>query len=239
MQLRMELILVIGLATLASSAAIAEPDPIVSDILASELDPDFPTLFQGILQQSIDNAVNDIGELRPANHTVAYKQPNGNMQVPVVAVFGAMTIKGINYLKLEEDVILFKTERRNLYLGFDLIGQPLKFNAHVTVSSMGIGAEFQVFGKISFKSFYALFLHQYDLKPSITEDGLTPDKLVIDLDAFVPNWLNRTTFISESVKKLLPLTKTYIVQEFCKHVLRNLNLEEVEDTLDYYRKSRY
>ena len=235
----MELILVIGLATLASSAAMGEPDPIISDVLASEVDPDFPGIFQGILQQSIDHAGNNIRELKPANYTVHYKQPNENMQVPVVATFGPMNVTGMNHLKLEKDVILFKTQKRNLYLGFDLIGQPLKFAAHVTVSSMGIGAEFQAFGKVSFRSFYALFLHQYDLQPSISEDGLTPDKLVMDFDAFVPNWLNRTMFISESVKKLLPLTRTLIVNEFCKHVLQNLNLEEVEDTLDWYRKSRY
>ena len=238
MQVIMELLLVIGLATLASSAAMIDPDDdIVSAIEASELDPEFPRKFQGILQKSINNAVNDIRELRPANYTAHYKQPNGNMPVTVVAAFGAMTVKGMDNLELEGDVNLFRTMKRNLYLDFLLKGQPLKFAAHVTVSSMGMATQFDVFGKIFFQYFSGYLYHKFAPKPSIMIEASGLDEPGMEIDAFVPKWLNRTMFISESVTKILPFTEAYIVKQFSKHVLLNLNLETVEDTLNKYRNS--
>ena len=237
MQVIIELLLVIGLATLASTAVVPDTDPIVAGIKASELDLNFLRKFQGILRKSMNNAVNHIRELRPANHTVFYKQPNGNIQVPVVAAFGAINVTGLNNLEAYWDVSLLRTMKRNLCLEFVLKGQPLKFEAHVTVSSMETGAQFDILGKISFSRFYGVIYHKYSPKQSnIIEEALL-DEPDMNLDAFVPSWLNKTTFISESVKQLLPFTKTYIVNEFSKHVLLNLNYEEVEDTLNKYRNS--
>ena len=237
MQVIIELLLIIGLATLASSAVVPDTDPIVAGIQASELDPDFLRKFQGILRKSMNNVVNHIRELRPANHTVFYKQPNGNMQVPVVAAFGAINVTGMNNLEAYWDVSLLRTMKRNLCLEFVLKGQPLKIDAHVTVSSMGMATQFQTIGKISFSRFYGVIYHKYSPKPSNIIDGALLDEPVMNLDGFVPSWLNKTTFMSESVKQLLPFTKTYVVNEFSKHVLLNLNFEGVEDTLNKYRNS--
>ena len=234
----MELLLVIGLATLASSAAMIDPDDdIVSAIEASELDPEFPKKFQGILQKSIDNAVNHIRELRPGNYTMSYKQPNENMPITVVAAFGAISVKGMENLELEGDVNLFRTMKRNVYLDFILKGQPLKFAAQVTVSSLGIGAQFEVFGRILFKDFFGFLYHKYDPKQSIMIEETGLSEPFMDIEAFTPKWLNRTMFISESVKRILPFTEAYIVNHFSKHILLNLNLETVEETLNKYRNS--
>ena len=232
----MDLILVIFLVSLAS-AEMTDEDPPVSYTEASKLDPEFPRKFQGILQQSMNKAVNHIRELRPNNFTVYYKQPNGKMDVTVVVAFGAISIKGVNYLELADDVDLHRSLNRNIYLEFNLKGQPLKFDAHVSVSSMGMATQFEAFGKISCRSLFALIYHQYSAKPSIMVEDSGLDKPVMDLDAFVPNWLNRTTLITESVKQLLPLFDKHISKEFSKHVLLNLNLDAVEDTLNKFRKS--
>ena len=232
----MELILVIFLASLASAGMI-DQDPPDSYIEASELDPEFPRKFQGIFYQSMDKAVNHIRELRPNNFTVYYKQPNGKMNVNVVAAFGAISVKGVNDLEVADDVGLHRSLYRNIYLQINLKGQPVKFDAHVTVSSMGMGTQFQASGKISCSSLYGLIYHQYSAKPSIMIEDSGLDTPVMDLDAFVPNWLNKTTFINESVKQLLPLVEKHISKEISEHVLLNLNLDAVEDTLNKFRKS--
>ena len=236
MEVIMKLILVIAFATLAS-AGISDSDPPVSSTRGRNLDAEFPRKFQGILQQSMNKAVDHIRELRPNNFTVFYKQPNGKMDVTVVAAFGAISVKGVNFLELDDDLEVYRSKNRNVYLELFLKGQPLKFDAHVTVSSMGMAATFQAFGKISFKFFYGNIYHQYSPKPSIMVEECNLEKPVMDLDAFVPNWLNRTTLITESVKQLLPLVDKHISKEFSKHVLLNLNLDAVEDTLNKYRKS--
>ena len=237
MQVIMKLILIIGLATLASATAMSDPDPVVSVIKASKLDPKFPEKFQGMLERSINTAGNHIRELRPANYTLFYKQPNGEIDVTVIASFGAMTVKGMGHLELYGDVALAMTKNRKLYVHFFLKGQPLKFDARVIVSSMGMATQFDVFGRIPFRFFTGVTYHKYASKPSVMLEFTKLNEPALDLDAFVPKWLNRTTMITESVKELLPFTKTFIVNEFSKHVLQNLNFEEVEDTLNKFRNS--
>ena len=228
--------MVICLASLAS-AGMVDVDPYVAWTKARNLDPGFSRKFQGILQQSFDKAEDDLHELRPTNYTVTYKQPNANMNITVVAAFGAISVKGVNYLELAQDVEVYRSKNKNIYLEFYLKGQPLKFDAHVTVSSMGMGAQFEAFGKISCKSFYGVIYHSYLSKPSIMIEESQLHDPVLHLDAFVPNWLNRTTLITESKKELLPFLDDHISKEFSKHVLLNLNLDSVEDTLNKYRKS--
>ena len=226
--------LFVCLASLAS-AKMYDLDPPISWANATNLDPDFSRKFEGILQHSFDKAANKLHELRPANYTVFYKQPNGNMELTVVAVFGAMNVRGVNFLELAEDVEVYRTKKRNIYMDFFLKAQPLKFDAHVTVSSMGMATQFQAFGKISCTHFYGWIYHQYSAKPSIMIEDSFLHEPVMDLDAFVPNWLNRNTLITESKKELLPFVNKLISEEFSKHVLLNLNLDAVEDTLNKFR----
>ena len=230
----MKLIMVICLASLAA-AGMVDVDPYVAWTKARNLDPGFSRKFQGILQQSFDKTANNVYELRPTNFTVHYKEPKGSMEVTVVATFGAMSLKGVKYLELANDVEVYRSKNRNIYLEFYLNGEPVKFDAHVTVSSLGMGTTFEAFGKISCRNLYGVIYHQYSAKPSIMIEESQMNEPVMDLDAFVPNWLNRTTLIAESKKELLPFLDKHISEEFSKHVLLNLNLETVEDTLNKFR----
>ena len=234
----MNLILLFGLATLAS-AEMSDWDPPGSSTLGKKLDPEFPRKFQRILQQSIDKAENHIRELRiPANYTVYYKQPKGNMEATVVAAFGAMSVKGLNFLELDDDVQIYRSKKRNIYLEFFLKGQPLQFDAHVTVSSMGMGAEFQAFGKLSFHSFYANIYRDYLSNVTFWLEESELNKPVLELDAFVPKWLNRSTFLSESSKTLVSFIDAHIADEFFRRVLSNFDMEPLADVLNKFRNSK-